>query len=80
MSDHGQCFNCGAAAGSNTNCPVCGSWARIMELAARNRKGGSATGQNGKRKKYRPAAARRPQRQPSPVVEVGDAQLPASDR
>jgi predicted ATP-dependent serine protease len=74
MSDHGKCFECGHAAGENPGCKTCAMWARIIEAARVNRRQSLRTATVPRRK------ARKPQRQPSPMIEVGNDQLPPSDR
>jgi len=75
VTDHGKCYECGQAAGQNPGCRTCIMWGRIIESARVNRRKYAI-----RQGKKRPTSARRPQRQPSPVVNVGDEQLPPSDR
>lgn len=80
--DLGFCYICGAPMATNADCWHCALWARVLDTNARATAEGRPPKQNKnwENRKQKAATARKPQRQPGPVVTIGDKQLPPTDR
>ncbi len=81
MTDLGTCYICGQPMATNPDCEHCRLWSRALDANARATAEGRPMRTRRTKAEIRwEVRPRKPQRQPGPVVEIGEQELPPSDR